>query len=427
MRWRWTNDSFAIWDNRNTQHYAVQDYFPAVRKMERAGIIGERPSEFSQSRQPPLRNKETPMHFHDDALFPEIQEKLVITVAPYGPEWEPDDFREDLPLTMDEHVQAAIDCYEAGATVLHIHVRELDGKGSKRLSKFNELLGRLREAVPDMILQVGGSISFAPEGDGADAKWLSDDARHMLAELDPAPDQVTIAINTNQMNIVELMTDDDIAGTSFERPEVYEAYREMFVPAGPEWVEEHLRRLRANGIQPHFQLASIPQLETVERLVRRGLYTGPLNLTWVAIGGGFDGPNPYNMMNFISRVPDGACLTLETLMRSVLPVNTMAIAMGLHTRCGNEDTIWVASPARRSPRSSRSSSSSASPRSSAARSPPARRPATSTGSARPTTAPTRPSPSLGYAPNRRRASSASPSTPESDLDTRVPLNSWGAG
>ncbi|TQC49553.1 3-keto-5-aminohexanoate cleavage protein [Rhodococcus sp. WS4] len=280
------------------------------------------------------------MHFHDDALFPETQEKLVITCAPYGPEWEPDDFREDLPLTMDEHVQKAVDCYEAGATVLHIHVRELDGKGSKRLSKFNELLAGLRQAVPDMILQVGGSISFAPEGEGADAKWLSDDTRHMLADLDPAPDQVTIAINTSQMNIMELMTADDIAGTSMERPELAEAYREMTVPAGPAWVEEHLRRLQAAGIQPHFQLSSIPQLETVERLIRRGIYTGPLNLTWVGIGGGFDGPNPYNIMNFIQRVPDGACLTLETLMRSVLPVNTMAIAMGLHPRCGNEDTIW---------------------------------------------------------------------------------------
>jgi uncharacterized protein (DUF849 family) len=280
------------------------------------------------------------MYFHDDALFPENQEKLVITAAPYGPEWEPADFPEDLPLTMDQHVQQAVDCWNAGATVLHIHVRELDGKGSKRLSKFNELLGRLREAVPDMILQVGGSISFAPEGDGSDAKWLSDDTRHMLAELDPKPDQVTIAINTNQMNIMELMTRDDIAGTSMERPELAHAYREMTVPAGPEWVAEHLKRLVANGIQPHFQLANVAQLETVERLVRRGVYTGPLNITWVAIGGGFDAPNPYNMMNFIQRVPDGASLTLETLMRSVLPVNTMAMAMGLHTRCGNEDTIW---------------------------------------------------------------------------------------
>jgi uncharacterized protein (DUF849 family) len=280
------------------------------------------------------------MHFHDDALFPEVQEPLVITAAPYGPEWEPADFREDLPLTMDEHVQQAVDCWNAGATVLHIHVRELDGKGSKRLSQFNELLGRLREAVPEMILQVGGSISFAPEGEGADAKWLGDEARHMLAELDPKPDQVTIAINTNQMNVTELISDGDIAGTSWERPEVWEAYKEMYVPAQPGWVEEHLERLVANGIQPHFQLATTAQLETVERLIRRGIYMGPLNLTWVAIGGGFEGPNPYNMMNFISRVPDGASLTLETLMRSVLPVNTMAIAMGLHPRCGNEDTLW---------------------------------------------------------------------------------------
>src|SRR5262245_57896882 len=43
VRWRWTPGSVAIWDNRCTQHYAVQDYWPAVRKMERAGIIGDRP------------------------------------------------------------------------------------------------------------------------------------------------------------------------------------------------------------------------------------------------------------------------------------------------------------------------------------------------------------------------------------------------
>jgi taurine dioxygenase len=43
VRWRWTRNSFAIWDNRCTQHYAVQDYWPAVRKMERAGVVGDIP------------------------------------------------------------------------------------------------------------------------------------------------------------------------------------------------------------------------------------------------------------------------------------------------------------------------------------------------------------------------------------------------
>src|SRR3712207_8198594 len=46
------------------------------------------------------------------------------------------------------------------------------------------------------------------------------------------------------------------------------------------------------------------------------------------------------MMEFIRRVPDGASLTLESIMRNVLPINTMGIALGLHTRCGNEDTLW---------------------------------------------------------------------------------------
>jgi taurine dioxygenase len=43
VRWRWTPNAVAFWDNRATQHYAVHDYFPAVRKMERAGIMGDAP------------------------------------------------------------------------------------------------------------------------------------------------------------------------------------------------------------------------------------------------------------------------------------------------------------------------------------------------------------------------------------------------
>ena len=43
VRFRWQPGSVAMWDNRCTQHYAVQDYWPAPRKMERAAIIGDRP------------------------------------------------------------------------------------------------------------------------------------------------------------------------------------------------------------------------------------------------------------------------------------------------------------------------------------------------------------------------------------------------
>jgi uncharacterized protein (DUF849 family) len=64
-------------------------------------------------------------------------------------------------------------------------------------------------------------------------------------------------------------------------------------------------------------------------------------MNWVAIGGGMDAPNIYNLANFVRATPDGAVLTLESSMRNVLPINMMAIAMGLHVRCGIEDNLWT--------------------------------------------------------------------------------------
>src|SRR3982750_2354841 len=98
------------------------------------------------------------MQFMDDSLLPENQDPLVIQVAPYAPSFLPRD-SDDIAVSMKDQVQKAVDCYNAGATVLHVHVREPDGKGSKRLGRFNELLAGIRARLPDMILQVGGSIS----------------------------------------------------------------------------------------------------------------------------------------------------------------------------------------------------------------------------------------------------------------------------
>ncbi len=280
------------------------------------------------------------MNFLDGHLFPENQQPLIITAAPYAPSWLPSDFPEEIAVTMEDQIQMAVDCYNAGATVLHLHVRELDGKGSKRLSKFNELIAGVRARVPEMIIQVGGSISFAPETEGAAAKWLSDDTRHMLAELEPKPDQVTVTVNTSQMNVVEQFDASDIKGSSWEDPAVFSAYKEMTVPAQPGWVEEHIRRLTAAGIQSEFQCYNINSFESVERLIRRGVYKGPLVMNWVAIGGGMDSPSVYSLAHIARAVPDGAVLTVESSTLNVLPVNTIGIAMGLHVRTGTEDNLW---------------------------------------------------------------------------------------
>jgi len=266
---------------------------------------------------------------------------LIITVAPFGPAWLPGDA--DIPVSWDEQVQAAVDCYNAGATMLHVHVRDPQtGKGSVDFDQFNYFLGRLRAAVPKMILQVGGSISFAPKTPEAQAHWLDNDTRHMLAELDPKPDCVTVAIGTTLWDIVTMFTEDDIKGTHLEDPKALAAWQGMVAEAGPSFYLEHLKRLRAHGIQPYFVPAHVHQLEIIERLIRNGAYMGPMNMAIAGYGGGTLGRNPFDWMEMVRRTPQGAVATFWSSMRGLISLSAMAMVLGLHIRVGNEDNLWGA-------------------------------------------------------------------------------------
>ena len=169
------------------------------------------------------------------------------------------------------------------------------------------MLGRLRQAVPKMILQVGGSISFAPHTADAKAKWLNYDTRHMLAELDPKPEFVTVATGTTQWDVVSMFVPDDIKGTHLDNnPAVQAAWAGMYVDAGPAFYLEHLKRLSAHKIQPYFVPGHIHQMEIIERLIRAGVYKGPLNMAIAGYGGGTLGRNPYHWMDFLRRCRQGA-------------------------------------------------------------------------------------------------------------------------
>lgn len=282
------------------------------------------------------------MYYTDDSILPENMAPLIITAAPYGPAWLPGD-ASDIPVSWDEQVQAAVDCYKAGATMLHFHVRNpVTGMGSTNFDEYNYLLKRVREAVPEMIIQVGGSISFSPHTADAKAKWLDYDTRHMLTELDPKPEFVTVTTGTTLWDIVSMMSQEDVRGTHLADPKVQAAWAGMVVDSTPAFYVEHLKRLRKNGIQPYFVPAHIHQWELIERLIRAGVYMGPLNMALCGYGGGTMGRNPFDWMNFLARVPQGSVNTFWSSMRGLISVSAMSIVLGQHVRVGNEDNLWGA-------------------------------------------------------------------------------------
>lgn len=280
------------------------------------------------------------MYFTDDSLFPDLMAPLIITAAPFGPEWLPGDC--DIPVSWDEQVQCAVDCYNAGATMLHVHVRDPEtGQGSSNFDQYNYFIGRLRQAVPKMILQVGGSISFAPHTPDAKAKWLDYDTRHMLTELDPRPDCVTVTTGTTLWDVTQAFVPSDVKGTHLDDPQVQAAWANMVVDSTPTFYVEHLKRLRAHEIQPYFVPGQVHQLEIIERLVRTGVYKGPLNVALCGYGGGTMGRNPFDWMEMLRRTPHGAStVTFWSSMRGNIAIQNMALLLGVHMRVGNEDNLW---------------------------------------------------------------------------------------
>jgi uncharacterized protein (DUF849 family) len=282
------------------------------------------------------------MYFTDDSLLPENQAPLMITAAPYGPMWLPGDCtpEQKLPVTWDEQTQAAVDCYNAGATLLHIHVRDpKTGHISKNFKEYSDQIGRLRNAVPKMILQVGGSISFAPEP-GEEAKFQSYDSRHKLCEIDPKPDQITVTCGTSLYDGTALHPVEVFEGTHFANPQMIHAMANLVADSTPDFYLENIKRCVQHGIQPYFALAHIHGLELVERLIRKGYYMGPMNGFFSTGGGGYCGANPFDLIELVRRTPHGSCFTYQSTFRLTHPVSAMMIALGQHTRAGIEENLW---------------------------------------------------------------------------------------
>ena len=239
-------------------------------------------------------------------------------------------------------MQKAVDCYNAGATMLHVHVRDPQtGQGSTNFEQYNYFIGRLRQAVPKMILQVGGSISFAPHTAEAKAKWLDYDTRHMLTELDPKPDCVTVTTGTSLWDVTQAFVPDDVKGTHLDDPVVQAAWADMVVDSTSKFYIEHLKRLTAHKIQPYFVPGHVHQLEIIERLLRAGVYKGPLNLALCGYGGGTMGRNPFDWMEMLRRTPHGAStVCFWSSMRGNIAIQNLGLILGCHIRVGNEDNLW---------------------------------------------------------------------------------------
>src|SRR5262249_59578278 len=155
-------------------------------------------------------------------------------------------------------------------------------------------------------MEGGGWFSFAHHPGDAKARGPDYAPRHMLTELNPKPDCVTVTTGTTLWDVTQAFVPDDVKGTHLDDPKVQAAWSGMVVDSTPAFYVEHLKRLRKSGIQPYFVPGHVHQLEIVERLIRTGVYMGPLNVALCGYGGGAMGGHPFDWVEVLRPTPPGA-------------------------------------------------------------------------------------------------------------------------
>ena len=231
---------------------------------------------------------------------------LIITVALTGAETSRET-QPALPITPQEQARTAKACFEAGARVLHLHVREDDGSPSQRLERFAETMELVRRDVPEMLIQIstGGAVG-APFAE-------------RMAPLSLKPDMATL--NAGTLNFGN----------------------EVFVNA-PEDIERLARHFQQEHVAPEIEVYESGMIDTVARLVRQGLITHtPLHVQFVlGVAGGMSGKakNVVYMAEHLAEELPGSVWGVAGIGRWQLPCAMLALAMGGHVRVGFEDNVY---------------------------------------------------------------------------------------
>jgi uncharacterized protein (DUF849 family) len=229
----------------------------------------------------------------------------LITVAPTGAELEKDAVPA-LPVTLDELVSTAIQCQEAGAAVIHVHIRDDEARPTLDLGRLTDTVRALREAT-DLVVQLstGGAVT--------------DSFERRLAVLDAAPDACSLTCGTVNFGTDVFMN-----------------------PWG--FITELYARTQELGIVPEFELFDFGHITTLHRLLAElGEPAGGHVHCDLVMGvpGGMSG-NAATLVQAVGALPPGATWSATGIGRTAIPVLLAALAAGGHLRVGMEDTVSYA-------------------------------------------------------------------------------------
>jgi 3-keto-5-aminohexanoate cleavage enzyme len=231
-------------------------------------------------------------------------EKLIITAAICGAEVTKAS-NSAVPYTVEEMVREAKLAYEAGAAVIHVHVREDDGTPTQDRERFRVVMDAIRKELPDVIMipSTGGATGMTPE--------------ERLQPTELMPEMATLDCGTCNFG-------DDVFENTMPTMRAFG------------------KRMIENNIKPEYECFEIGHLATVLNMAKKGEVPGaPMQFNFVLGVAGCTPATVDNLAFLVSKIPAGSTWTVTGVGRSAWAMAAAGIVMGGNVRVGFEDNVYL--------------------------------------------------------------------------------------
>lgn len=229
-------------------------------------------------------------------------EKLIITAAICGAEVTKEN-NPSIPYTVEEIGREAESAYKAGASIIHLHVREDDGTPTQDKERFRACMDEIKRRCPDVIIQpsTGGAVG------------MSDDERLQPTEL--GPEMATL----------------DCGTLNFGGDEIFVNTENTIKNFGKLMIER--------GIKPEVEVFDKGMIDYAITFAKQGYIKEPMHFDFVL--GVQMAATARDLAFMVDSIPAGSTWTVAGVGRHEFPMAAIGIAMGGHVRVGFEDNVYL--------------------------------------------------------------------------------------
>lgn len=231
--------------------------------------------------------------------------KVIITVAPTGA-WPTKEHNPNIPLTPREIADDVYSCWQAGASIAHLHMRDEQGRGTMNKERFAETVKLIREKC-DIVLNLttSGDLEATDE--------------------------------TRMAHFIELKP--ELA--SFDAGTMNWMHSSLFINH-PHFLEKLGKTMLENGVKPEIEVFDAGMLYNALYYMKKGVLASPGHYQFVLGAAGGTAATVENLVYLKSLLPPDSTWSAFGIGAGHIPIMYAAIALGGHVRVGMEDNVYYA-------------------------------------------------------------------------------------